>query len=270
MTDTAPAVAGPGQLHLTVDGAVATLTFDNPAKRNALSLDMVSQVPELLSRVADDPAVRVLVIRGAGTSAFMSGADISEFGGRRTSTEARQEYDGVSAAADRAFATLDKPVIALIHGFCLGRGLLMAMQADIRLAAEGARLGIPAARLGLGYSYSGIAGLASVIGQAHAAEMLFSARHYTAEEALRVGLVNRVLPAGRLDEACADLAATIAANAPLTIAACKAGLRALRLPPQRRDVARIDRMVDACFASHDSQEGQRAFAEKRRPTFTGD
>jgi len=252
-----------------VNGHVAIVTFNNPAKRNALSAEMRAALPDLLAALNADPDVRVVVVTGAGDKAFVSGADISEFGAQRTSPDARASYDRAQAAVAAAWAGMDKPVIAMIRGFCIGGGLVTAMQADIRIASDDSQFGIPAARLGLGYGFSGVTALMNLIGPSQTAEMLFSARRFSAAEALRTGLVNRVVPADSLRETVLELASSIASNAPLTVAAAKAAIREAARPAERRDLARVEAMVEACFRSADYLEGQRAFAEKRPPEFTG-
>jgi enoyl-CoA hydratase len=259
---------GTEMLLVEVADYVAVLTYNNPEKRNAMSAAMRNALPGVLTALKDDPEVRVIVATGAGDRAFVSGADISEFGERRTSPEARAEWDRGWAAIDRAWKSLDKPVIAMIRGFCIGGGLLTALQADIRIAAEGSQFGVPAARLGLGYGFGGVTALTALVGPAVTADILFSARRYDAAEALRVGLVNRVVPADRLEAEVMSLAATITQNAPLTVAAAKAAIRAAGQPAGRQDLARVHEMVEACFQSDDYREGQRAFAEKRTPRFT--
>jgi len=260
---------GTDKLLVEVTGSVAVLTFNNPAKRNALSSDMRAALPGMLAALQADGNVRVLVLTGAGDKAFASGADISEFGEQRTSPAARAEFDAGMAAVSRAWASLDKPAIAMIRGFCMGGGLLTALQADIRIAAEGSLFGVPAARLGLGYGFGGVTALMNLVGPAWAAEILFSARRFSAAEALQMGLVNRVVPVPDLRAEVMSLADTIAANAPLTIAAAKAAIREASRSPDRRDMAKVEAMVEACFRSEDYREGQRAFAEKRQPMFTG-
>ena len=260
---------GTGTLLTDVIGDVAVVTFNNPARHNALSGDMRAALPGVLEVLQADSAVHAVVLTGAGDKAFISGADISEFAERRTTSAARAEYDQGWAALNRAWGSLEKPVIAMIRGFCLGAGLLIALQADIRIASADSQFGIPAARLGLAPGFAGVDTLVNLVGPAWAAEVLFTARRFPAAEALRMGLVNRVVPAvDLLDEAMA-LARGIAHNAPLTVAAAKAAIRAAGQPPDRRDMARVEAMIEACFASDDYREGQRAFAEKRPPHFTG-
>jgi enoyl-CoA hydratase len=258
---------GTDKLLVDVSDTVAVVTFNNPAKRNALSSDIRAALPGLLTALQADDGVRVVIITGAGDKAFASGADISEFADRRTSPEARAEFDSVAAALSQACDSLAKPLIAMIRGFCIGGGLFTALQADIRIASADSQFGVPAARLGLGPGLPAVSALTSLIGPASAAEILFSARRYPAAEALRMGLVNRVVPAESLLEETMSLARTIAANAPLTVAAAKAAIRAAG--QSRPDLARVEAMIEACFRSEDYREGQRAFAEKRPPAFSG-
>ncbi len=260
---------GTDKLLLDVADGIARVTFNNPAKRNALSVEMRSALPKAVQSLQDDPEVRVVILTGAGNEAFISGADISEFGERRTSVESRAEYDRGAADFGRAWLALDKPVIAQIRGFCLGGGLITALNADVRIASDDARFGIPAARLGLGYGFGGVDALARVVGSAWAAEILFSARRLIAQEALTAGLVSRVVPGERLEGEVTALAHAIRDNAPLTVAACKAALREWQREPAKRDLAGVAARVEACFRSDDYREGQRAFAEKRRPRFGG-
>jgi enoyl-CoA hydratase/carnithine racemase len=264
-----PYPTGTGQLLAELSGGICTLTFNNPVKRNAITREMRSALPGLLGRLGADPDVRVVVVTGAGDKAFTAGADISEFAEQRTSPEARAEYDRGQAAVGSAWASLEKPVIAMIRGFCLGGGLGVALQADIRVAAEDSQFGIPAARLGLGFGFGGVTTLMSLIGPAWTSEVLFSARRFTAAEALQMGLVNRVVPADRLAAETMRLAQSIAQNAPLTVAACKAAIRQTARAPGQPATARVEAMIEACFQSADYREGQRAFAEKRAPAFTG-
>jgi enoyl-CoA hydratase len=260
---------GTEMLLVEVTGAVAVVTFNNPAKRNALSREIRVALPGALAALQADPRVRVVVVTGAGDKAFASGADISEFGEQRTTPAARADYDRGQAALFAAWTSLDKPIVAMIRGFCMGGGLLTALQADIRIASDDSQFGVPAARLGLGYGFTGVTTLMGLVGPACTAEILFSARRFSAAEALQMGLVNRVVPAAELREEVMTLAAGIASNAPLTVAAAKAAIRAAGQPPERRDLAGVEAMVEACFQSEDYREGQRAFAEKRPPAFTG-
>ncbi len=203
------------------------------------------------------------------TELFVSGADISEFSEKRTTVAARADYDDALAAAWGSWRTVDKPIIAMIRGYCIGGGLLTAMKADIRVASDDSQFGVPAAKLGLGYAYGGVEELMGIVGPSWTAEILFSARRLDAEEARDIGLVNRVVLVADLEAAVRELAATIAANAPLTVQACKAAIREARKDPDRRDLDAVERLVEACFRSEDYLEGQAAFSEKRAPRFRG-
>lgn len=260
---------GTSKLLVEVSGHVATLTLNNPAKHNALSAEMRTALPGVLAALEADDDVRVVVVTGAGTAAFASGADISEFGEQRTTPQARAAYDKDQAALSGSWQALGKPVIAMIAGYCLGGGLVVALQADIRIASDDATFGIPAARLGLGYGLPGVLALNALIGPARTAELLFTARRFPASQALAMGLVNQVVPAASLRDAAYGLAEQIARNAPLTVKAAKAAIRAAGQPAGQRDTGQVAALVEACFRSADYAEGKQAFADKRPPSFTG-
>src|SRR5256886_13718930 len=271
MTPPSPAAhsTGTGKLLVEGAGAVAGVTINNPGRRSALSSEIRAALPGLLEALQADGDVRVVVRTGAGDKAFASGADISEFAERRTSPAARAEYDRGQVALSRALGDLEKPVIAMIRGFCLGGGLLTALQADIRIASDDSQFGIPAARLGLGPPFASVTALVDLVGPAWASEILFSARRFPAAEALQMGLVNRVVPAADLRDEVMGPAPGIAQNAALTVAACKAAIHEAGRSPDRRDLARVEAMIEACFTSEDYHEGRRALAEKRPPPLTG-
>jgi enoyl-CoA hydratase/carnithine racemase len=252
-----------------VEGGIGWLTFNNPARRNAMSMEMWQGVGDAMEAFQADPAVRVVVMHGAGGRAFVSGADISEFDQHRASAEQRKEYSAINARGNRWLRRLDKPLIAMIQGFCIGGGLAVALTADVRFATPDSQFGIPAARLGLGYDFGGIATLARLVGPSVARDILFSARFLAADEALRVGLINRIVPADVLEDEVRAYARVISANAPLTIRAAKAALQEWERDPADRDFGRVEALVNACFDSDDYKEGRRAFAEKRKPEFQG-
>ena len=252
-----------------VRDGIGWMTFNNPERRNAMKLEMNEAVVDILGSFQADDAVRVVVMEGAGDKAFVSGADISEFEQHRSTEEGRAHFDAVGAAAGRAFSDLDKPLIAKIRGFCMGGGLATALQADIRITADDGQFAIPAARLGLGYGFSGIRILTGLVGPAMTSEIMMSARRFSAGEALSMGLVNRVVTVDGLDAAVEELAGQIAANAPLTVRAAKAAVGEAVKDPDRRDLDRVSDMVEECFQSEDYIEGRRAFMEKRTAEFKG-
>lgn len=266
---TAPTEQASGKMTARKEGGIGWMIYDHQAKRNAVTYDMRLAIPGILADFEDDDDIRVVMLAGAGDRAFISGSDISQFGEKRSSEEARKEYDRASERADRAMAALSKPMIAMINGYCLGAGVLTAMRADIRIAADDARFGVPPARLGLGFSYAAVASLIDLVGPAHAAEMLFTGNRYSAEEALAMGLVNRVAAAAELRETATGIARTIAANAPLTLRSVKTSIRAALRDAEDRDMSRVQAEIDACFASEDYAEGRAAFMEKRSPVFRG-
>ena len=251
------------------EGGAGWMIFNNPAKRNALSMEMQEAIPVILNDFRDDPEVRVVVMAGAGDKAFVSGADISEFEKRRSDPASIEEFNRIGADANRAYAELGKPLIAMIRGFCMGGGLLTALQADIRVAAEDGVFGIPAARLGLGYGFGGTQKLVQTVGAAAAREILFTGGRFPAADALRWGLVNRVVPVEELESTVTGMADAIADNAPLTVNLLRASIVEGTKEPEERDLDTIEQMVEACFASEDYIEGRRAFMEKRRPQFRG-
>ncbi|MGH2633143.1 MAG: enoyl-CoA hydratase [Tepidiformaceae bacterium] len=252
-----------------VDGDIGWLTFNNPERRNAMSLEMWAGLAEAMQGFQADPAVRVVVMRGAGGKAFISGADITEFDKHRASSEQKAQYGAGNVEGSRWLRKLDKPLIAMIQGFCIGGGLATALNADVRIATPESTFGIPAAKLGLGYDYAGLATLARLVGPSVARDIMFSARFLPADEALRVGLINRIVPAESLEAEVRAYAGLIAVNAPMTIRAAKAALNEWERNPADRDLARVETLVNACFDSEDYREGRRAFAEKRKPEFRG-
>ena len=251
------------------DGATGWITFNNPERRNAMSLEMWSGLETALAAFEEDPEVRTIVMKGAGDKAFVSGADISEFAEKRSTPEQVAIYNDATEAAHNAMDGLEKPFIAMIQGFCIGGGLATALDADIRIASDDSKFGVPAAKLGLGYAYDGIKRLMDLVGPSCAKEIFFTAKHFTAAEALRMGLINKVVPAAELEATVRDYAETIAANAPLTVKAVKATVGEGVKNPDERDLGMIERMVKACFDSADYVEGRTAFMEKRKPAFQG-
>jgi len=251
------------------EGAIGWIIFNNPERHNATSFEMWQSLPLVLDAYSKDPEVRVVVVRGTGEKAFSAGADISQFKEKRSGADATKAYNDAADEANRALRECVKPTIAMIRGYCIGGGTGVAVGCDMRIASDTARFGVPAAKLGLGYRFDGIKRLASIVGPAFTAEIFFTARQFTAQEALQMGLVNRVLPDAEVEQYTLDCANTIGGNAPMTIAAVKRSLIELNKDPDQRDLALNQRMVEACFASEDYKEGQAAFMEKRKPQFKG-
>lgn len=251
------------------EGAVGWMTFNNPERHNAVSLDMWLAAERILTGFAQDPDVRVVVVTGAGGKAFVSGADISKFESERGSAEAVANYGAVT---DRVYALLHdlpKPTIAMIRGYCIGGGMALSVCCDLRICEDVSKFAVPAAKLGLGYGLAGVIRLVDVVGPSFAKEIFYSARQFTAAEALAMGLVNRVLPPGELEAYVKTYADTIAGNAPLTVHAIKRTVNEAIKDGAERDEALCAQLVKACFDSQDYIEGRRAFMEKRKPAFTG-
>jgi enoyl-CoA hydratase len=251
-----------------IDGPIGWMTFNKPERRNAVSLDMWEAMPEILRQFESDPAVRVIVLKGAGDKAFVSGADISQFEQARASAEANEHYDRISEFAGKALAECGKPTIAMIRGYCIGGGLAIAIGCDIRIATDDSRFGIPAARLGLGYGAPGVKKLVGLVGPSYTKEIFYTARHFTAAEAQTMGLINRVVSNSELEEYTRKYCATIADNAPRTINTLKRTVAEV-MRGHEADWGVCDELVKACFASEDYIEGRRAFMEKRRPMLRG-
>jgi enoyl-CoA hydratase len=251
------------------ESGVGIVTFNNPERHNAVSLDMWEATKGILDSFAADKEIRVVVLTGAGGKAFVSGADISKFGSERATLEASRAYNVKSDAAYASIADFPKPTIAMISGYCIGGGLGLATCCDLRICSDNSRFAVPAAKLGLGYGYTGLKRLVDIVGPAFAKEIFYTARQFDAKEALTMGLVNRVVPAAELESYVKGVTDMISTNAPLTIKAVKFTVGEILKDESKRNMARSVELVEGCFASRDYTEGRTAFMEKRKPAFTG-
>ena len=260
--------AGGKMLATKADG-VGIMTFNQPEKRNAISVEMWQGVADILGEWEHDDGVCSVIMTGAGDKAFVSGADISQFEKLRHSAAATKEYDRMTGVGRSKLAHFPKPLIARIRGFCMGGGLAIAMRADIRITADDGIFGIPAARLSVAYAFDQVGRLVDLVGPAHAAMILYTARKLPASYAERIGLVNECVPIAKLDETVLGIANTIADNAPLSIVASKMAIEANLQDPADRNMERFTRQAQICSDSADFREGRTAFMEKRQAKFIG-
>ena len=258
-----------GKILKSVTDGVGIVTFNNPEKRNAMSIEMWEGLGAALSELRDDENVRVVILRGAGDKAFMSGADISQFEKNRSDARANEEYNRKSDAQRALLANYPKPTIACIRGFCLGGGMQVAMLTDIRFAAEDSQFGIPAAKLGIAYGFEGLRHLVSLVGPSWARLILYTGMRIDSAEALRIGLVDRVMANDRLLDETLEVARSISGNAPLAIKAARITIAQVLKDKDERDMAAIKAIATACMDSEDFREGRQAFMEKRKPQFKG-
>jgi enoyl-CoA hydratase/carnithine racemase len=258
-----------GKILQSVSDGVGVITFNNPEKRNAMSLEMWEGLGSALIELRDNPDVRVVIMVGAGDKAFVSGADISQFEKTRHNAQASEEYSRRSAAQRALLADYPKPTIACIRGFCLGGGMQVAMLADIRFASDNSQFGIPAAKLGIAYGYDGLKHLISLVGPSWARLIMYTGMRIDSAEAVRIGLVDRVLPDAGLWDATMEVARTISGNAPLAIKAAKITIAQVLKDESHRDMDAVKAIGTACMDSEDFREGRTAFMEKRKPRFKG-
>jgi enoyl-CoA hydratase/carnithine racemase len=263
-------VADSAELVIERQPPLAYVVVNRPQAHNALNAAVWAGLADAGQALAGEPDIRVIILRGAGERAFISGADIGEFRGLRQSASANAEYDRRSAAAWLALSGAPQPVIAMINGLCFGGGVAVALACDLRFAADHARFAVPAVRLGLSYPLEGgIERLVQVVGPTHAADILLSGRVLDAGEAMHIGLVNRVVAAADLERVTREYALAMAEGAPLTLAAHKRAIQECLRPADRRDVAGLRDAMRRCFDSEDYQEGIAAFLDKRPPRFRG-
>ena len=252
-----------------LDGRTLHIRFNNPAKHNALSVDMWEAVPPLLDLARDDDRVRLVAFSGAGEKAFVSGADISQFEDMRAAREAVAYYEKMAEKTLMGIYDFPKPTLACIRGYCIGGGVNVAISCDLRIASTDAVFSIPAARLGLGYRYSAMKNLVDLVGPGAAKDLFFTARRLDAAEAKAIGLVSRTCAPEALDALLAEYSGALAENAPLTVMAGKAIMREILKPSPDLDMDLCTSLIRGCFESADYTEGRTAFMQKRKPVFTG-
>ena len=251
------------------DGPIATVVFNRPKMRNAINLAMWTEIANVVHGLEKDDSVRAIVFRGAGTQAFASGADISEFQENRKDTETALRYNAATDAAYRAIRYCAKPTVAMVHGYCMGGAMAIAMGCDLRFAAEGSKFGIPAAKLSIIYPVDSVGQLVDLVGPAYAKDILFSARAVDDREALAIGLIQRLLPSSDLERYTYDYLQGVAENAPLSVRGTKLTIQLYLegLDETRRQ--RLKTLSMDTYESEDYAEGTRAFLEKRPPRFVG-
>ena len=250
-------------------GPVGHMIFDNPARHNAVYGAMWVTAAEILEDFQNDDDIRVVVVSGAGGRAFMSGRDITKLAEEGETPEAQELYAARSDRAQKLLLNMPKPTIAMIQGYCIGGGISLALKCDTRISSEKSSFAITASKLGVGYDYDGISRLVAHVGPSFAKELFYTARQFSAQEALDMKLIDRKVPDSVLEEYTRKYAETIAANAPMTMHAVKRAVLEDAKDPDDRDIELCDRMVDICNASEDYAEGRRAFMEKRKPVFVG-
>ncbi|MFT5445055.1 MAG: enoyl-CoA hydratase [Gammaproteobacteria bacterium] len=250
-------------------GGVGWVTINNPERRNAISLEMWQGMGAAFADFAADPDIRCAVIHGSGDKAFASGADISQFEKNRSNAELSEAYAKISKGVRDQIIAFDKPLVAMVRGFCMGGGLGLAMTADMRISADDGVFGIPAARLSIAYDTINLGNLVDLVGPSKAKEILLTSKRYSAEQAMQMGLVNEVVPVADLEAAVADVTDRMVENAPLSMRATKLTIGQLLKDADDRDEELINALSDACFNSADYTEGRKAFMEKRKPVFVG-
>ena len=252
-----------------VKDGVGYITFNNPEKHNAVSIEMWDALEQILDGFRSSKDIRVVVLNGAGGKAFVSGADISKFDKERSSKEAVLSYNKRTQKVYENLETFPKPTIAMIDGYCIGGGLNLAVCCDIRICSEKSKFAMPAAKLSLGYPFSSIKRLFDVMGPGMAKHFMFTAEKISASEALACGLVQKLVSEDNIDSYVKDYALNIANNAPLTIKAMKQIGIEISKNSDERDLLLCEKLASACFDSEDYKEGRKAFMEKRKPNFQG-
>jgi enoyl-CoA hydratase len=252
------------------EGPIGHLIFNNPEKLNAISLDMWEGMGTAIHQLEADDAVKVIVISGAGEKAFIAGADVSKYEDERMGENAQEHYAQTGWTAMMAVYNCSKTTIAAINGYCYGGGISVAVCTDLRYGSSTIQVAQPALRYGIGYRYKSLRLVTDIVGTAPTKELLLGGAVWDADDCLRKGFVSKVLPAGaEFDDFIKKTAERIAIGAPLTAKQCKFSINTIVKDPDQRDLAKNEELFQACYASNDYKEGIRAFAEKRKPVFTG-
>jgi enoyl-CoA hydratase/carnithine racemase len=257
----------PGEILFSRDGQIATVALSNPDKLNALDLGMWKRLSETMRELDRDKSLRCAVLRGAGEKAFAAGADIAEFEKARKNSKSAKKYGEAIEAAMASVRDCRHPTVALIRGACVGGGLEIASQCDLRICGESSRFGVPIAKLGLVVGYGEMKGLMDLVGRAAALEILLEGRILSAAEAKSMGLVNRIVADDKVEEESIAAARRIAEGAPLVARWHKKFARRLANP--RAVTAKERNEAYACFDTEDFREGVSAFLAKRKPEFRG-
>ena len=254
-------------IHSYVEDKVGYVILDNPSRLNAISLSMWEKIGILLKEYENNNNIRCVVLKGKGKKAFSAGADISEFNNNRSQSDTVLKYDNVSKNSLQILQRFSKPTIALIDGYCIGGGLATALSCDIRLASKKSTFAIPAAKLGLAYDYLGIKKLRDIVGPSRAKYIFFTARQFTSDEAMQMGIIEQIFNDSDFEEHTLKVLNAISDNAPLTIASAKLAIDAD--PQDSKMIQRCREFEQVCFSSKDYEEGRLAFSEKRKPIFKG-
>jgi enoyl-CoA hydratase/carnithine racemase len=247
---------------------IAKVVINRPERKNAFLRHMWTDFADILRELESDRKVRVIVITGAGDQSFVSGADISEMTGEFPALVKTETVNPV-ASLTRVIENMEKVVIAMINGYALGGGCQIALACDLRVASSEAQLGIPSAKIGICLSFENIKRVVDLVGPGRAKDILFTGRRIASREALSIGLVDYVVPHQDLASFTADLADTIARNAPLSVLGAKKTINTLARNYNLREIEDEFAVSRACYLSEDFQEGVRAFLEKRKPEFQG-
>lgn len=256
-------------VHCTTEGSIGWLRIDNPKRLNAVSISMVVALAEGVSRLAADKSVRVIIVAGAGNKAFCAGGDLDEIASSSNNAMVGANFASALSRAVESIQRARKPTIAMIHGHCVGGGVSIATACNLRIAADEASFAIPVAKRGLAHDVNGLRRLVQLIGPSRTRLMLYTGRKFAAAEAYALGLVDEHVPAVQLQEHTISLAHSIAANAPLSIAATQLAIDHLLAEPIERDLHACERAIEACLVSEDHAEATRASLEKRPPVFKG-